>query len=121
MMVLLQQGFAVSKKAKFFEIIGTRVFLLGFLKYFRNILKCEKTYKQRNSLREHVLRSHDNISKFICGICYEKFPSRHLLKIHERAHNGEKESIEFPTNLLIFHFDYSKFLYCLILHIQLWT
>ena len=38
MMVLLQQGFAVSKKAKFFEIIGTRVFLLGFLKYFRNIL-----------------------------------------------------------------------------------
>ena len=39
MMVLLQQGFAVSKKAKIFEIIGTRVFLLGFLKYFRNILK----------------------------------------------------------------------------------
>ena len=38
MMVLLQQGFAVSKKAKFFEIIWTRAFLLGFLKYFRNIL-----------------------------------------------------------------------------------
>ena len=62
--------------------------------------KCEKTYKQRNSLREHVLRSHDNISKFICGICYEKFPSRHLLKIHERAHNGEKESIEFPAKII---------------------
>ena len=43
--------------------------------------KCEKTYKQRNSLREHVLKSHDNISKFICVICFEKFPSRHLLKV----------------------------------------
>ena len=43
--------------------------------------KCEKTYKQRNSLREHVLKSHDNISKFICVTCFEKFPSRHLLKV----------------------------------------
>ncbi len=51
--------------------------------------KCEKTYKQRNSLREHVLKSHDNISKFTCQFCPEKFPSRHLLKIHERSHTGE--------------------------------
>ena len=43
--------------------------------------KCEKTYKQRNSLREHVLKSHDNISKFICVVCFEKFASRHLLKV----------------------------------------
>ena len=26
------------KRPKFFEIIGTQLFLLGFLKYFRNIL-----------------------------------------------------------------------------------
>ena len=52
--------------------------------------KCDKVYKQRNSLREHVLRSHDNISKFTCTTCFEKFPSRHLLKNHERSHNGER-------------------------------
>ena len=52
--------------------------------------KCDKTYKQRNSLREHVLKSHDNISKFMCSTCFEKFPSRHLLKSHERTHTGEQ-------------------------------
>ena len=52
--------------------------------------KCDKTYKQRNSLREHVLKSHDNISKFMCSTCLEKFPSRHLLKIHERTHSGDE-------------------------------
>ena len=52
--------------------------------------KCDKTYKQRNSLREHVLKSHDNISKFMCSTCFEKFPSRHLLKSHERIHTGEQ-------------------------------
>ena len=38
MMVLLQKGFVFSKKAQFFEIIGTRVILLGFLNFFRNNL-----------------------------------------------------------------------------------
>ena len=52
--------------------------------------KCDKRYKQRNSLREHVLKSHDNISKFMCSTCFEKFPSRHLLKSHERTHTGEQ-------------------------------
>lgn len=55
-----------------------------------NCDKCEKSFKQRHSLREHVLRSHDNIKKYLCPFCQEKFSSRHLLRAHERSHTGEK-------------------------------
>ena len=83
--------------------------------------KCEKTYKQRNSLREHVLRSHDNISKFVCSVCFEKFPSRHLLKNHERIHNNgeggrfvcescgdEFRSQSFTSLMTDFHLDINR-------------
>ena len=65
--------------------------------------KCHKSFKARHSLREHVLRYHDNVQKWICmhseskdgssvstesSICNQRFSSRHLLMRHRKQHDS---------------------------------
>ena len=79
--------------------------------------KCHKSFKARHSLREHVLRSHENVQKWVCmysysddtrsrtttGICNQKFSSRHRLMCHKREHDSSLKyncttcGIEFAT------------------------
>lgn len=56
--------------------------------------KCEKAFKARNTLREHVLRHHDKVLQFSCGLCLHeegdnnKFATRHQLMKHWRGSHG---------------------------------
>ena len=62
--------------------------------------KCHKSFKARHSLREHVLRYHDKVQKWICNhietnddlsednICNQRFSSRHLLMRHRMIHDS---------------------------------
>ena len=65
--------------------------------------KCHKSFKSRHSLREHVLRHHDKVQKWVCmysgsttgtaissenNICNERFSSRHLLMRHRKYHDS---------------------------------
>ena len=62
--------------------------------------KCHKSFKARHSLREHVLRYHDKVQKWICNYsdpndtsvedntCNQRFSSRHLLMRHRKLHDS---------------------------------
>ena len=51
---------------------------------------CDKEFRGKKSLLEHVATKHNNEKKFSCPQCPEMFSSRHLKNVHERLHNGER-------------------------------
>ena len=57
-------------------------------------VKCNKYFKQKQCLKSHIKRIHEQVDKpFICEIaigCNKKFKTKYELKTHIRTHTGSK-------------------------------
>lgn len=54
---------------------------------------CEKSYKHRNHLTEHVKHIHQNRSRYRCNTCHRILPSKRAMRDHLRNVHRERPKI----------------------------
>ena len=55
--------------------------------------KCSKAYKLKSNLQEHIQLVNEKLRPFSCDVCDKTFQRSYLQKIHIRMHTGEKPCI----------------------------
>ncbi|XP_022831470.1 zinc finger protein 32-like [Spodoptera litura] len=87
------RNYLCAKCGKSFHTSGG---LRQHLKSHRDIAQfkcgfCHKTYKSRQSLKEHFRVAHSSNRKlYVCVTCGKRFTARSTLNMHVKTHNGEK-------------------------------
>jgi hypothetical protein len=77
------------------KTFATRAVLQTHMRSHSNIKpykcgSCQKDFKSKHSLNEHVLLKHKGEKVFGCSVCGDQFNSKHMRAVHERLHKVKK-------------------------------